>query len=126
MVRYKYNDELTPPAPFVYVMIGLPDGPDTPVRVPAQVDSAADRTVIPLAVADGLGLLKVRELMVGGFGGSIVSLPTFLAALRVHDFEPLTVEVLADRDERFVLLGRDVLNRYRFLLDGPALALEVE
>ncbi len=28
--------------------------------------------------------------------------------------------------ETFVLLGRDVLNRHRLLLDGPGLALEID
>jgi hypothetical protein len=36
-----------------------------------------------------------------------------------------TVEVLA-ADEPYVLLGRDILNRYRVVLDGPKQKLEIE
>jgi hypothetical protein len=126
MVRYKYNEERDPPAPFVYVTICGVDGATAEKRIPAQVDSGADRTVIPLAAATELRLEKVRDLLIGGFGGTAVELPTFLVHLRVHDFEPVAIEVIADSAEPFVLLGRDVINRYRFLLDGPAKALEFE
>jgi hypothetical protein len=126
MVRYKYNDERDPPAPFVYVTIGGIDGTTGEKRVPAQVDSGADRTVIPLEVSDELGLHKVRDLLIGGLGGTAAMLPTFLVRLGVHDFEPIEIEVIADRAEPFILLGRDVLNLYRCLHDGPAKALEIE
>jgi hypothetical protein len=33
--------------------------------------------------------------------------------------------VLASHDEPYALLGRDVLNRFTILLDGPNLVLEV-
>ncbi len=126
MVRYKYNDERDPPAPFIYATIAGMDGTTGEARLPAQVDSGADRTVIPLAVAKDLGLQRVRELLIGGLGGSAAMLTTFLVRLRVHDFPAVEVEVIADRAEPFVLLGRDVLNLYRCVLDGPAKALDVE
>jgi hypothetical protein len=44
----------------------------------------------------------------------------------IRSFPPMTVEVLAHPAEPFILLGRDVLNHYRILLDGPKLALEIE
>jgi hypothetical protein len=39
---------------------------------------------------------------------------------------PITVEAFASREEPHVLLGRDVLNHFRVLLDGPNLVLEME
>ena len=126
MVRCKYNEEQEPAAPFVYVTIAGIDGTTGEARVPAQVDSGASRTVIPLAVATDLGIQRVRELAIAGLGANVLMLLTFLLRLRVHDFEGLDIEVIADRSEPFVLLGRDVLNRYRCLLDGPAKALEME
>lgn len=125
MVRYKYNEQLNPPAPFVHVSIMVPDQPEVEKRLPAQLDTAADHTVIPLALVDDLHLERVRELLIAGLGGTTARLLTFLVRLRVHAFEPLMLEVVG-ADEPIVLLGRDVLNRYRLLLDGPARALEVE
>jgi hypothetical protein len=46
--------------------------------------------------------------------------------LGVHTFSPRLIEVLAHPEEQWVLLGQDVLNQLRSLLDGPATALEIE
>ena len=43
-----------------------------------------------------------------------------------HDSPPRVIRVVASRDEPYVLLGRDVLNGHRVILDGPRLHLEIE
>jgi hypothetical protein len=43
----------------------------------------------------------------------------------LHDAKPQPREVLA-ADEPWVLLGRDVLNSHRLVLDGPQLILELD
>jgi hypothetical protein len=39
---------------------------------------------------------------------------------------PQKVALIAHDEEPFILLGRDILNRHRLLLDGPGLALEID
>ena len=71
MIRYRYNQQVSPPAPFIHVTIRRP-GDEVSFRVlPAQ-------------------------------------------------------EALANRDEPYILLGRDVLNSHRIVLDGPQLVLEID
>jgi hypothetical protein len=38
---------------------------------------------------------------------------------------PQKVVLIAHAEEPFILLGRDVLNQHRLLLDGPGLAFEI-
>jgi len=46
MIRYKYNQQVSPPAPFVHVTISRPND-ETSVRdLPAQIDTAAEMTMI--------------------------------------------------------------------------------
>lgn len=46
-VRYSYNRQVTPHAPFVHVVISRPDDASISLAdVPAQVDTGADFTVI--------------------------------------------------------------------------------
>ena len=45
--------------------------------------------------------------------------------MSVHDLPPLDLTVYGNKGEPYVLLGRDVLNRYRIVFDGPQLALEI-
>jgi predicted aspartyl protease len=126
MIRYRYNQQVSPPAPFVHVTIRRP-GDETSVRdLPAQIDTAADMTVIPWRIVEDLQLLQHDEIETLGFGGHVASVTSFLVQLQIHQIEPVTVEVLADRDEPYVLLGRDMLNRHRVVLDGPQSILEID
>ena len=60
-----------------------------------------------------------------GFGGILTNVPTFLVRLSLRGQGPVALEVLGSAEEAHILLGRDVLNRYRFVLDGPGLVLEM-
>jgi hypothetical protein len=107
-MRYNYNRQLTPPAPA------------------AQLDTAADRSVVPWSIVEALRLPQLDELPALGFGGHLASVPTFLVELTVRSLMPVIVEAFASREEPYVLLGRDVLNHFRVVLDGPNLVLEMD
>jgi hypothetical protein len=92
--------------------------------LPAQVDSAADRTVIPGSVAEHLGLEQADTIYVAGLGSGILAVSAYRVELTIRALSTHQVVVAAQDDEPYVLLGRDVLNRYRILFDGPGLALE--
>jgi hypothetical protein len=126
MIRYSYNGQVTPPAPFVHVTVQPPGGATAVSELPALLDTAADITVIPAQVADDLHLVPLGEVPIGGFDGRVTWVSTFLIQLGLRQFLPRVIRVVASRDEPYVLLGRDVLNGYRLLLDGPQLRLEIE
>lgn len=126
MIRYRYNQQVSPPAPFVHVTVRGPLGGRAVSDIPAQLDTAADLTVLPSRIVDELGLLEHDQIETLGFDGHVACLPTYLIQIQVHQFAPKAIEVLASRDEPHVLLGRDVLNAYRLVLDGPGLVLELD
>jgi predicted aspartyl protease len=126
MIRYRYNQQVSPPAPFVHLTIRRPGDEASVQDLPAQIDTAADMTVIPWRIVEELQLLQHDEIETLGFGGHVTSVTSFLVQLQIHQLEPVTVEVLANRDEPYVLLGRDMLNRNRVVLDGPQLILELD
>lgn len=126
-VRYNYNRQLSPPAPFVNLTVSRPDGVSrSSTVVPAQIDTAADFTVIPESLVEELKLVQLDQITVEGFGGHRTVVPTYLVIIVLHDFSPILVRVIASRNESFVLLGRDVLNQFRTLLDGPNTVLELD
>ena len=124
-VRYPYIQNLRPPAPFVHVTLRAPVGADELTNQPAQLDTGADRTVIPWSAVESLKLVQLDTIQIGGFGGVKQSVPTFAVQLGLRLFPAVTIEVIASKDESWVLLGRDVLNRHCFVLDGPRLITEV-
>jgi hypothetical protein len=126
MIRYRYVDYLQPPAPFVNVSLHCQATGNRLESQPALVDPAADRTVLPGAAVRVLGLIEDGRLRFQGFASEIVELPIFLVEVQLHDLPPLLVRAALGEHEPYVLLGRDVLNSYRILLDGPQRALEIE
>lgn len=126
MVRYNYTQSVEPPAPFVHATIRCPNRDQSLSDVPALIDSAADRSVVPLRFIERLGLVQIDEISIMGFGGHIVVAPTFLIEIGLRHLPTVIVEVIADDDEPYVILGRDVLNSFRVLLDGPNLVVEIQ
>ena len=125
MIRYAYNRQIEPPAPFVHVSLRCPESGKAADNLPAQIDTAADISVIPENLVGHLGLVPLDELPIAGFGGQVLLVPTYRVELSIQTLTPRSLEVLAHPEEPFILLGRDVLNQYHLLLDGPRLALEI-
>jgi hypothetical protein len=124
MIRYSYNQQIQPPAPFVHVTIRCPETGSSVSDVPAQLDCAADRSVIPGPIVAALGLVPLDEIQVGGFGGQVFVVPTFRVEMGIRGLQGILAEVIAHDDEPVVLLGRDVLNRHNINLLGPTQKLE--
>jgi predicted aspartyl protease len=125
MISFGYLAVTGPPAPFASVSIRHPDGSGTVEWVPARVDSAADRTVIPVRIAEALRLESVEELEFEGIGGRVETMPIYSIRLAIRGLDPIPVSVAAHGGEQYVLLGRDLLNRYKITLDGPNQKLEI-
>lgn len=125
MIRYGYVQQLQPPAPFVHMRLQNPVAGNELHDVPAQLDTAADRTLIPEALVQALNLPQMGTLTIGGVGGTQQAMPTYPLALAIHDLAAQTIEVVASPGESWILLGRDVLNRHRLVLDGPQLLVEI-
>jgi hypothetical protein len=125
MIRHRYADYGQHPAPFVRLSIRCTETQRQVDDVPAQLDSGSDRTVIPAQVVTTLELSQMGSMQVCGLQGQISELPTYIVEVLIHDLTGVRAKMLAGDNEPFVLLGRDVLNHFRVVLDGPAKALEI-
>ena len=125
-VTFRYVGAESPPAPYVLVSVGRPDSTAVAADVPAKVDTGADRTVIPVALAEQLKLDEVERREFEGLGGHKVTMPIVRLRLTIHGCPALEVNAAAIDGEPRVLLGRDVLNNYRMVLDGPNSKLVIE
>jgi predicted aspartyl protease len=125
VIRYTYNTQVQPPAPFVFLTLRNPADGRELQNVPAQIDLGADQTVLPDAVVETLDLPQMGTMAVGGLGGITYTLPTYAVLLSIHDQPRQPVKVIGAANEPWVLLGRDVMNAHRLVLDGPKLTLEI-
>jgi hypothetical protein len=122
--RYRYAAG-NPPAPSVLLNLAHPVTGRRLADVPALADSGADQTVIPERLVEPLGLLRLDQEVVRGFDGTPQLLPTYLVLLQVRDLAPVEVEVIASPRVDNAVVGRDVLNRYRVMLDEPAMVMTI-
>lgn len=113
MTRYSYYTGMRPPAPFVLLTLRNPQTGSEARDVAAQIDTAADR------------LDQIGRIEIGGVGGFSGFMPLHDVLLGIASFPLRRYMVVAHADEPWVLLGRDVLNGHRVLLDGPNLVLEL-
>ena len=120
---FNYDSRINPPAPFLDVQVS--DTVDSrQSTVSAMIDTGSDVSFIPMDLADELDLQFLRVGVFDGIGGEGIARPMFRVFLTVLDSEPRKYEV-AGWHEDFALLGRDVLNRYHIILDGPNLTLTI-
>lgn len=124
-VTFRYVATETPPAPFALVTVGRPDGTTRATDVPAKVDSGADRTVSPAALAMELRLDEVERREFEGLGGHRMTLTLVRVLLAIRSCPDVEVAAAASDGEPYILLGRDVLNNFRVVLDGPSGKLEI-
>lgn len=125
MIRYAYNAQKQPPAPFILVTLRHPYSGAELSEVPAQLDTGADQSLVPFAMAQALSLLHTGAVEVSGVGGNREIMERYGVLIAIHTFPARLVEVLSHPGEPWVLLGRDVLNHHCIVLDGPRLALEI-
>lgn len=125
-MRYRYNQQVVPPAPYVHVVLGRPDGSASSRPVPALVDSGADRTVIPIALVEELVLPQAGTIEVAGLNQVGSMMPVYVVQIAIGDLPPVTMAVIGAMGEQYVLLGRDLLNNHRVVLDGPALLFTID
>jgi len=119
---------VTPPGPFLQLIIQTPQVENNEQSViAAQVDTAADLSIIPWETISQLRIPQLDEYPVIGFGGEIREYPRFLVQVMILGMTATTiVPVIAAEDEPYALVGRDVLNQFRLVLDGPNQILEIE
>jgi predicted aspartyl protease len=125
-IKTAYLSAVAPPGPFASVGLASRDGSAVIANCAAQIDTAADRTVVPRRFIEQLGAAPIREVELVGFGGAPVTSAVFEVWLMLPTFQPVLLEVTTDANEPWILLGRDYLNRYKILLDGPSLQVVIE
>ena len=121
MHRFTYDEHRDPPAPALPLLVAAP-GSEEAILVASLVDTGADVTLVPLEIARRLRLPLVDRLLLEGLGGAVRRAPVHAALVRCAGLRCLTRVVAFDRE---AIIGRDLLNRFAALLDGPRLALSI-
>lgn len=90
----------------------------------AKLDAGADITVLPQHAISELRIIPAGHVSVSSFDGRLEWKYTYFVNLLFLNFNLPMIEVIGAK-RRDALLGRDVLNLFKAVLDGKGLSLDL-
>jgi predicted aspartyl protease len=121
---YRYDTSADPPAPILPIKLSNPYNPSIrAIDVKALIDSGAFMSVIPEDWVGQLGLLPIGDQDTHGYKQGLQNHRTYLVQVSFENMS-FGVEVMAVKRSN-MLIGRDVLNTLKLVLDGKNLYFEI-
>lgn len=120
-----YDLTIDPPAPFLQVTLAgaiIPEEHEE--TVPALLDTGSDITAVPAKLIDPLHLQAIGRLRLEDVEARTTYVSTYAVRLAGAGLTIPYLEVILTGLD-FVVLGRDVVNHFYMLLNGPELAFDL-
>ena len=119
-MSYPYLDTHYPPIPALEIRMGYPGGTLDLGPLMAIVDTGADGTLVPQWLIDEIEAPFIDDVRIRSHWGEWRNVQLFTVDLGIGKLRLPAVEVVGDEQGEEIILGRNVLNRLKLLLDGPA------
>lgn len=125
----KYDKKrFDPAAPIIKTKICHPSNRKNKIKIDMQIDSGADMTCLPKFAIKELANLRSGSVKAMDYDG-LISVKITKYILLIVEKQDVLLEVIpvdSPIDSPIGLLGRDFLNSYRTVLDGPNLEFDIE
>lgn len=125
MNEFPYDAEFDPPLPVCDVVLIVP-ATDLRVSAPAIVDTGADGMIVPVGHLHRIGARRVFKTGMRSQWGERRAVYLYLIDVQIGSITLPGVYAVGDELGTEVILGRNVLNRLRLLLDGPAALTRIQ
>jgi predicted aspartyl protease len=122
---YTYSPDYVPEAPVLDIEIGIPDAEVFSGFHTALVDTGADTTVIPIDYLHAIQAEVVDRAFLRSPWDDRRTVSIYAVAMKIDNYLLNAVRVVGDDLGKEIILGRNVLNHLRILLDGPASIMEL-
>ena len=121
----QYLETYFPAMPALEIQLGYPAEALTLGPLVAIVDTGADYSLIPQSFLDEVEAPFSDEARLRSHWGEWRNVSLFTVDIGIEGQRLPAVEVVGDETGQEVILGRNVLNRLKLLLDGPTGQVEV-
>lgn len=117
-MNHPYLTTYYPPIPTLEIRLGYPDESFKSGYFTAILDTGADGSMVPQHLLDELNAPFVDEARIRSHWGEWRSVQTFMVDIGIDTIRLPAIEVVGDEDGDEIILGRNVLNKLRLLLEG--------
>jgi len=125
MMATEYSRRYAPSMPVLAVRLSAPEEAPNGQPLIALIDTGADICVAPRALLSRINAPASESVWIRSQWGEPLQATRYLIDLHLEQGAMPAVDIVSDPSGREVILGRNVLNKLRLLLDGPAHGTEV-
>ena len=119
-MKFPYDSNYQPPFPAVQVALhNREEGLQTSARS-ALLDSGADASLVPIVFLREIVAPALTDTRIRSHWGEWRLAQLFVVDVEIEDIMLPGIFVVGDEQGDEIVLGRDVLNKMRIFLDGPA------
>jgi hypothetical protein len=122
---FDYDASYAPPAPTLELAFSSAVTERSTPSLRAFVDSGADATIAPKSLLEEIQATFVDDAYLRSQWGERRRVRLYLVDVRIGEWTLPGVTVVGDERSSELIVGRDVLNRLRVMLNGPALRVHV-
>lgn len=119
-MKYPYDADYEPPFPAVQVVLSNSEEGLHTDALDAVMDTGSDGTLVPIAYLRQILVSPLTDTRIRSHWGEWRSVQLFVVDLTIGNLTLPGVFVVGDDQGDEIVLGRNVLNKLRLLLDGPA------
>ncbi len=118
MNEFSYDTTFQPPAPVFDVTL-IASATGIGVQLTGIIDTGADATIIPVQFLQQIGARRAFSTGLRSQWGERRTVFLYLVDVQIRSITLPAIYVVGDELGKDIVLGRDVLNRLRTLLNGP-------
>jgi len=119
-VKYPYDGNYQPPFPAVEVVLhNSEDGLRTTSKN-ALLDTGSDGSLVPIAYLQEILAPPMSDSGIRSHWGEWRVVQLFVVDLELDELRLPDIFVVGDEQGDEIILGRNILNKLRMVLDGPA------
>jgi predicted aspartyl protease len=119
-MKYPYDTSYQPPFPVVRVAFYNSEEGFRTAPEKALLDTGSDGSLVPVAYLRQIYAPALTDIRIRSHWGEWRSAQLFVVDLEFGNLRLPDVFVVGDEEGDEIILGRNVLNELRILLDGPA------
>lgn len=124
-MKQLYNQGYFPPVPVVQVRFSTPEWNLFTNPIEAIIDTGADGTFVPIRYLREIQASVEGNTYVRSQWGERRQANLYLVDIEVATLTLPGIWVVEDNQSEEIILGRNVLNHLRILLNGPSMVAEV-